>query len=45
MRSRGIGLEEAKQILIDAYLDEVTTKIDNEKISAWIKLIAKENRK
>ncbi|MBE6445073.1 MAG: Fe-S cluster assembly protein SufD [Alphaproteobacteria bacterium] len=45
MRSRGIGLEEAKQILIDAYLDEVTTKIDNEKISSWIKLIAKENRK
>lgn len=45
MRSRGIGLDEAKQLLIDAYLDEVTTKIDNEKIAQWIKLIIQENRK
>ena len=45
MRSRGIGIEEAKQLLIDAYLDEITTKIDNEKISQWIKLITQENRK
>ena len=37
MRSRGIGIEEAKQILIDAYLDEVIAKITNEKIREWIK--------
>ena len=45
MRSRGISLEDARQLLIDAYLDEVTTKIDNENIEQWIKLIAQENRK
>ncbi|MBE6452933.1 MAG: Fe-S cluster assembly protein SufD [Alphaproteobacteria bacterium] len=45
MRSRGIDLEDARQLLIDAYLNEVTTKIDNEKVSQWIKLIAQENRK
>ena len=43
MRSRGIGLDEAKQILIDAYLDEVIAKIGNEKIREWIKLWAKAN--
>ena len=44
MRSRGIGLEEARQILIDAYLDEVIAKIGNEKIRDWIKLMAQANR-
>lgn len=37
MRSRGIGLEEAKQILIDAYLDDVLAKIENEAVCNWIK--------
>lgn len=36
MRSRGIGEEEAKQILIDAYLLEVINHIDNEQIREWI---------
>ncbi len=43
MRSRGIGLEEAKQLLIDAYLNEVIAKIGNEKIREWIKLWAQAN--
>lgn len=37
MRSRGIGEEEAKQILIDAYLDEVLDHIYNGQIKDWIK--------
>ena len=37
MRSRGIGEEEAKQILIDAYLLEVINHIDNEQIKEWIR--------
>ena len=41
MRSRGIGLQEARQILIDAYLDEVMTKVGSEKIREWIKLLAR----
>lgn len=41
MRSRGIGEEEAKQLLINAYLDDVISKIEDEKIAAWIKLWAK----
>ena len=45
MRSRGIGAEEAKQILIEAYLDEVITKIQDENIREWIKLFAQQNRK
>ena len=36
MRSRGIGEDEAKQILIDAYLLEVISRIDNEQIKEWI---------
>ncbi len=44
MRSRGIGQEEARQILIEAYLDEVIAKIGNEKIRDWIKLMAQANR-
>lgn len=37
MQSRGIGREEAKQILIDAYLDDVICKIADSKIQDWIK--------
>ena len=37
MRSRGIGEEEAKQILIDAYLTDVIDKIDDEDIKDWIR--------
>lgn len=37
MRSRGIKEEDAKQLLIDAYLNDVITKIDDEKIAEWIK--------
>lgn len=40
MRSRGLDEETAKQMLIEAYLDEVIAKVDNEKIAIWIKLIA-----
>lgn len=43
MRSRGIGEEEAKQLLIDAYLNDVIAKVDNEKICHWIKLSLKAN--
>ena len=35
MRSRGIGEEEAKQILIDAYLTEVINTISNEDVKNW----------
>lgn len=42
MRSRGIGEEEARQLLIDAYLDEVISKVGDEKIRAWIKLLLQE---
>lgn len=37
MQSRGIGREEAKQMLIDAYLDDVVNHIANEKIKSWFK--------
>ena len=37
MQSRGIGREDAKQLLIDAYLNDVIAKVDDEKIGAWIK--------
>jgi len=37
MRSRGIGEEEAKQLLIDAYLNDVIAKVDDEKVKEWIK--------
>lgn len=36
MQSRGIGLEEAKQILINAYLEDVIGKIKNDEIRAWV---------
>lgn len=41
MRSRGIGEEEARQLLIDAYLSDVLAKVDDEKIAEWIKLFIK----
>ena len=41
MRSRGIGLEEARQILIDAYLEEVIGKIKHEEIRNWVEKEAK----
>ena len=37
MRSRGIGEEEARQILIDAYLLEAVNLIDNEEIREWMR--------
>ena len=37
MQSRGIALEEAKKILIDAYLDEVYALVQDEKIRNWLK--------
>lgn len=37
MRARGIGEEEARQILIDAYLDDVINQISNEQIREWFK--------
>lgn len=40
MQSRGIGREEARRILIDAYLDDVISKIEDEKVAAWIKLLS-----
>ena len=36
MQSRGIGREEAKQILIDAYLNEALAKVKNPEIRAWL---------
>ncbi len=38
MQSRGIGRETAKQILIDAYLEELIAKVEDENIRKWIKL-------
>lgn len=37
MTSRGISIEDAKQMLIDAYLDDVLNKISNNKIYNWVK--------
>lgn len=39
MQSRGIGREEAKQMLIDAYLEDVIAKIRNTEIREWIKRV------
>lgn len=41
MRSRGIKEEEARRLLIDAYLEDVISKIEDEKIASWIRLMAK----
>ena len=35
MQSRGICLEDARKILIEAYLQEVLNKIDSPEIAAW----------
>ncbi len=40
MRSRGIGEEEARQILIDAYLNDVIAKIDNQEIRQFMSMAA-----
>ena len=37
MQSRGIGEEEAKQILINAYVTDVVDQISNSTIRAWMK--------
>lgn len=37
MQSRGIGYEEARQLLINAYLDDVVSHISDENIRGWIK--------
>ena len=37
MQSRGIGRDEAKQILIDAYLDDVINKVVNVSVREWFK--------
>lgn len=37
MQSRGIPLDEAKKILIEAYLDEVYALVQDEKIRNWLK--------
>lgn len=36
MQSRGIGIEEARQLLIDAYLQDVLAKIKDEKVREWL---------
>ena len=43
MQSRGIPQEEAKHMLIKAYLNDVIAKVDNEKIRDWIKLSIKDS--
>lgn len=43
MRSRGIKEDVAKQLLIDAYLNDVIAKVDDEKIQDWIKLSLKDD--
>lgn len=45
MRSRGLDEETAKQMLVNAYIDEVIAKVDNEKIADWIKLMAQNSEK
>ena len=37
MQSRGIGREEAKQILIDAYLDDVVNKVADAAVREWFR--------
>ena len=37
MQTRGIALDDAKQILIEAYLNEVLLKVENEQIRKWLK--------
>lgn len=44
MQSRGISKDDAKQLLIEAYLEDVIAKVDDEKICNWIKSIAGTNK-
>ena len=37
MQTRGISLENARQILIEAYLNEAFSKVENETIRQWLK--------
>ena len=37
MQTRGMALADAKQILIEAYLNETLLKIENQQISEWLK--------
>ena len=37
LRSRGIGEEEARQILIDAYLTDVVARVDDPEIRDWLR--------
>ncbi len=37
MQTRGIALDDAKQILIEAYLNEALLKIENEQLREWLK--------
>lgn len=41
MRSRGIGEDEARQILIDAYLEDVFARIKNEEIRNWFSSLSR----
>ena len=38
MRSRGIDEDTAKQILIEAYLEDLFSQIDNEQIREWLRV-------
>ena len=37
MRSRGIDEDEARQILVEAFLDDVLLKVDSEPVRNWLK--------
>lgn len=37
LRSRGIGEEEARQMLIDAYLTDVVARVDAPEIRDWLR--------
>ena len=37
MRSRGIGEDEARRILIDAYLDDVIGRVPHSEIREWLR--------
>ena len=37
MQARGIGLDEARQLLIDAYLEDVFSRIPSESVREWLK--------
>lgn len=39
MRSRGIDEDEARQMLVEAFLDDVLLKISNEQVRGWLKSV------